>query len=97
MLSAPNIDNEGEDWDSEGVNIDNEGENWGSVGNDSVDNSGEDWSKAEPTNEPTPKLPTPIPSPEPTIDLLGRLEDLKETMFCKYVHVKFWFSERDHF
>jgi hypothetical protein len=85
-LSIPeSIDNEGEDWGSKATNIDNEGEDWGSAVNDeSVDNSGEDWSKPEPTIGPTPKLPTPIPSPEPTIDLLSRLEDLKGTMFCKF-------------
>lgn len=79
---SANIDNEGEDWGGE-PSIDNEGEDWGSSGNAEVDNSGEDWSNPEPTHEPTPKMPTPIPSPEPTIDLLGRLEDLKGTMYCE--------------
>jgi hypothetical protein len=90
--ASTNIDNEGEDWDSdlssESSNVDNEGEDWGSPENDAVDNSGEDWSKPVPTDAPTPTAqtpiaPTPDPTPEPTIDLLSRLEDTKKTMYCE--------------
>ena len=44
-----------------------------------IDNEGEDWSTKRPTNKPSPRVPTTV---SPTIDLLGRLEDLKETYYC---------------
>lgn len=85
---STNIDNEGEDWDSDlssgSSNVDNEGEDWDSPENDAVDNSGEDWSKPVSTDAPTPIAPTLDPTPEPTIDLLSRLEDAKKTMYCEY-------------
>ena len=65
-----NIDNEGEDW-----GVDNEGEDWDEV----VDNEGEDWTTNKPTIAPFPRPPTTM---SPTIDLLGRLEDLKGTYYC---------------
>ena len=61
--------------DDESANIDNEEEDWGLAGIDAVDNSGEDWKWIRPTYQP---------SENPTIDLLSRLEDLKDTMFCKF-------------
>ena len=78
-----NIDNHNEAWDTEQAKIDNEGEDWGSHSDTIVDNSGEDWDKPEQTQKPNPRTPTSEPTTEPTIDLLGRLEDLKETMYCK--------------
>lgn len=56
------------------MGIDNEGEDWAYV-----DNEGEDWSTNKPTNAPFPRPPT---TNSPTIDLLGRLEDLQETYYC---------------
>jgi hypothetical protein len=64
----------GEESNSDNSGIDNEGEDWGDV-----DNEGEDWSTNKPTNVPSPKAPTTL---SPTIDLLGRLEDLKGTYYC---------------
>lgn len=56
------------------MGIDNEGEDWGNV-----DNEGEDWSTNKPTYAPYPMPPMTL---SPTIDLLGRLEDLKGTYYC---------------
>lgn len=67
------IDNEGEDWDRTQVN--NDGEDWGAK--NGVNNDGEDWSQPKPTDKPTPREPTPEPSPDPTIDLITHLENLK--------------------
>jgi len=86
--NTANIDNSGEDWESNEINndgedwgIDNEGEDWGS--SNGVNNDGEDWS--DPTNRPTPRaprFPTPDPTPEPTINLIDHLENLKNSYFC---------------
>ena len=70
-------DSNSEEANGEDQGIDNEGEDWGD--DNGVDNEGEDWSTKRPTNKPSPRVPTTV---SPTIDLLGRLEDLKETYYC---------------
>lgn len=65
--------------ESNNSGIDNEGEDWGD--DDGVDNEGEDWSTKRPTNKPSPNVPT---TPSPTIDLLGRLDELKGTYYCAF-------------
>ena len=86
---SQNIDNEGEDWGNK--NIDNEGENWGDSSQE-VDNEGENWGDGsdsfhsgnppQPTKVPLPKGPTPLPTPEPSIDLLSHMENLKTSYYC---------------
>ena len=70
----PEPANNAEDNTSDNMGIDNEGEDWGDV-----DNEGEDWSTNKPTSAPYPMPPMTL---SPTIDLLGRLEDLKGTYYC---------------
>lgn len=73
-VTTPEPASSEEDNNSDNMGIDNEGEEWAFV-----DNEGEDWSTNKPTNAPFPRPPT---TNSPTIDLLGRLEDLQETYYC---------------